>query len=88
MIIYSVMPLLQDNLQRCCCSCQYNNMLLETALGKAAFGKIHIVQERKKPEAKKKVEKNRNISESISVLEIKMHVHYLGTDSLKFQFNF
>lgn len=29
-------------------------MLLETAFGKVAFGKIHIAQERKKPEGKKR----------------------------------
>lgn len=60
-------------------------MLLETA-----FGKIHIVQERKKARGKKKkkVQKDRNLSESISAMEIKMHGHYLGNGSLKFQFNF
>lgn len=59
-------------------------MPLETA-----FGKIHIVQERKKARGKKKkVQKDRNLSESISVMEIKMHGHYLGKGSLKFQFNF
>lgn len=55
------------------------------------FGKIHIVQRRKKPEAKKdkkKVQKDRNVSESINVTEIKMHRHYLGKRFLEIQMYF
>lgn len=64
-------------------------MLLETAFGKTAFGKTYIVPERKKARGrKKKVQKDRNLSESISVMEIKIQGYYLGKGSLKFQFNF
>lgn len=58
-------------------------MLFETHLGKYT-----LYQRGKKPEAKKrqkKVQKDRNISESINVTEIKMQGHYLGKRFLEIQ---
>lgn len=75
-----------------CCRTIYRGVAVLVSIIKNAvrhpFQKIHIVQERKKPEAKrrqKKVQKDRNISESINVMEIKMHGHYLGKMFLAIQ---
>lgn len=80
-----------------CCRSIYRGVAFLVSIIKYALGNsiwkssiwksTHCTRE-KKARGKKKVQKDRNLSENISVMEIKMHWHYLGTGSLKFQFNF
>lgn len=62
--------------------------IIKYAAGNSIWKNTYCTREKKSRGRKKKVQKDRNLSESINVMEIKMHGRYLGTDSLKFQFNF
>lgn len=60
-------------------------MLFEIHLGKYTLYKEEKSQRQKRT---KKVQKDRNVSESINVTEIKMHRHYLGKRFLEIQMYF
>lgn len=63
-------------------------MLLKQHLEKRHLEKYTLYEREKSQRQKKKVQKDRNLPERISLMEIKMRGHYLGTGSLKFQLNF